>query len=39
MGERRNEYRIVMGKVERRRPLGEGQDVDERIIFKRIFKK
>jgi hypothetical protein len=38
MGERSGAYRILVGRPEGRRPLGD-PGVDGRIILKRIFKK
>jgi hypothetical protein len=37
-GEKRNAYRILVGKPERNRPLGK-LDVDRRTILKRILEK
>jgi hypothetical protein len=38
MGERRGAYRVLVGKPEGRRPLGD-PGVDGRIILRRIFWK
>jgi hypothetical protein len=39
MGERRGEYRVLVGKPEGKRPLGRRRGGDGRIILKRIFRK
>jgi hypothetical protein len=38
MGEKRGAYRILVGRPEGRRPLGD-PGVDGRLILKQIFKK
>jgi hypothetical protein len=38
MGERRDTYRVLVGKPEGKRPLGS-PGVDERIILRWIFRK
>jgi hypothetical protein len=38
MGEDRGEHRVLVGKPEGKRPLGD-QDVDGRIILRWIFRK
>jgi hypothetical protein len=38
MGEERGVYRVLVGKPEGKRPLGD-PDVDGRIISRRIFRK
>jgi hypothetical protein len=38
MGERRGVHRVLVGKPEGRRPLGD-TDLDGRIILRRIFRK
>ena len=38
MGGDRGVHRVLVGKPERKRPLGD-QDVDGRIILRRIFRK
>jgi hypothetical protein len=39
MGEERWVQRVLMGKSEGKRPLGEDPDVDGRIILRWIFRK
>jgi hypothetical protein len=39
MGEKRNVYRILVGKPEGKRPLGEDQDVDGWTILKWILER
>jgi len=37
-GNRREVYRLLVGKLQGKRPLGSPIYIDGRIIFKRIFK-
>jgi len=39
MGERRDVYRVFMGKTEEKRPLGRDPGLDGRIILRWIFRK
>jgi hypothetical protein len=38
VGRRRGAYRVLVGKPEKRRPLGSS-GVEERLILKRVFRK